>query len=101
MDAIVQQLSNKFSEIVKRELTEEQLILVNETNKKCCENCATHDFLDANVLMCEAFKEVTRRDLILYDDTIPETLHQFNNDCILWNTAWNLSKENKFEQIID
>ena len=50
------------------------------------DTCATHDYIDANEVMAEAFKAVVGHE--------PEVTNQ--EDCYLFNTAWRRAKEGGF-----
>jgi|GEM_PF-1456377 len=62
-------------EVVRRNATEEYL-----------GSCATHDFLDANMVMADV---LTR--MFGFEDDL-------GNDCYvgLWNAAWDMAKDAKF-----
>ena len=82
-------LAKEFSAIIKRDLTEEQLSSVIRTNRE--ENhsngcCATHDFLDANMSMDEAFQNVFKRE---YD-------FESDEDTAIENHSWAIAKKNHF-----
>lgn len=81
-------LAQAFSDSIKNDLTAAEVAEVIEKNsgpayRNCC---ATHDFVDSNMNMLEAFQKVMRRDPDLNDD----------NDNGLMNRAWGVAKENKF-----
>ena len=48
--------------------------------------CPTHDFMDANMPMEEAFEKVMGRDIALQDD----------GDLSLWNAAWDWARNRMF-----
>jgi len=48
--------------------------------------CPTHDFMDANMPMAEAFERVMGRDIVLQDD----------GDLSLWNAAWGWARNRMF-----
>lgn len=65
----------QFEEIRERNRTYEQGI------------CASHDFMDANVAMFEAFKETFDREPQI---CAGDPLHE--QDMLLWNRAWEIAK---------
>lgn len=50
--------------------------------------CATQDFVDANMAMAEAFKEVLGRDPEIYDGYANQ-----QHDIAIWNAAWEIAIE--------
>lgn len=86
---LVESLSKEFSSLLRKELTPEELATVRERNKteEYSQACATHDFLDANMVMDEAFTNVFKKDFDINSD---ESLS-------LWNAAWELSRKLNFE----
>lgn len=82
----VVKLSYEFSEIIRQELTEDQLTAVNETNDLTDPyTCHTHDYIDANESMLLAMS-----NLDIEFDPADE------NQAELTNEAWNMSKQNFF-----
>lgn len=81
------ELAVKFSEILKRDIGITDLKKVISTNKDRNDaSCATHDYIDANMAMAEAFKDLTGREFNLQSDT----------QTALWNKAWDIAKKNEF-----
>jgi hypothetical protein len=69
------------------ELAPEVLAAIDAENARRADNtCATHDHLDANEVMAEAFAEVTTRD------PRPDS----DGDAALWNAAWDYAKAKGF-----
>lgn len=81
-------LARAFSEDIQASLTprEFQEVLdrnAAETNEGVCH---THDFLDANMAMSDAFVALTGHEVDGNDDA----------DVDLWNAAWDIAKAAKF-----
>jgi hypothetical protein len=85
-----QRIADKFRENIAQELGKGEREHIDKTNayyRSIDEKiCATHDFLDANVPMSEAFKSVTGREIEL----------QNQEDVHLWNRAWKTASINGF-----
>lgn len=82
-------LARAFAAVLKEWLTDDQMATVNHRNNSGCYSediCASHDFCDANMAMCEAFEQVFLRSLEVNSD---QDLH-------LWTLAWNLAKKAQF-----
>jgi hypothetical protein len=81
-------LSKEFSQILKTELSAEEMTEVVRINSlpAYSDACASHDFCDANMVMNEAFEKVMQREF------------DFDSDCDtdLFNGAWSLAKTNNF-----
>lgn len=92
----IEKLAKEFAAIIRRDLDSDELSEVLDRNKENPDNCATHDFLDANMSMDEAFKNVLGRGFIFFDDEKPETEQQNEEDTYAWNEAWSLAKKNQF-----
>ena len=82
--AVIQWIIEKRASLQSRVNLEMEAI--NEENEICPECCATHNYLDSNECMLEAFQNVTGRH--------PEL--NINEHIDLINLAWALSKANKF-----
>lgn len=84
-------LSKKFSTLIRTYLSKEEVDSVVSLNRVyIAENvgvCATHDYIDANVVMDEAFRYVLGREARMDSE----------EDCSLINDAWNLAKEKEFK----
>lgn len=78
-------VSKEFSKLLSQYLSVNQLeqIRILNRDEKDDNICHTHDFLDANEVMAEAFEAVTGHEMNIQDDSNLE----------LWNIAW---KEAKF-----
>ena len=81
-------LAMKFSEILRDDLTEEQMDLVNERNaaepRDSPRVCHSHDFCDANEVMADALELMG----------VPEFRPEVSE---LVNAAWNLARESEFD----
>ena len=69
------------ADILPREL---QDIIERNRNQPNPNICHSHDFVDANEAMYDAWKELTGRDDMPYDFTP-------------WNVAWAIAKSNEFD----
>lgn len=82
------ELASAFSKNIRESLTEEELKKVIKDNMSNSEHiCATHDFIDSNVCMIEAFLAVKGKDVD----------PQSSEDLELVNAAWKISKDNGFK----
>jgi hypothetical protein len=88
-----QDIAAKFAELLERDLTPQEFA------EMCRENaieytkgnrgiCHSHDYLDANVIMLEAFDTLGFRSPIDFDYGTEEHLEA----CALWGAAWNCAK---------
>lgn len=85
-------VARAFADIVKRDIRVEELQTVvgrNKVNEPYI--CASHDFLDANVSMLEAFE----RTFSLKEEEAFE-LTNTNEGHALWDAAWRIAKRNDF-----
>lgn len=78
-------LAEKFVKLLRRDLTPAEFEQVRQRNatpeyEKCC---ASHDFLDANMTMQEAWASLGYGEI----DPGSET------DAYIWNCAWDLARE--------
>lgn len=82
------QLAKVFSEKIQEWVSAEQFEEIKKRNRTYEKGtCASHDFLDANMAMAEAFEEVCGRGVQIYDgDALQE------QDTALWNLAWDIAK---------
>ena len=80
-------LARKFHELV-REILPEHLEVIDEENRTAEHTCASHDYLDANMVMDEAFTIIFGRDM----DAASE------DDAALWNAAWDLAVRHGFSK---
>lgn len=84
-----QQLANAFSKNLQDCLSTDELNDIrakNETPEYSGGVCATHDYLDANELMSEAFTGITGRQM--------DPLNAV--DVELWSKAWQAAKDMDF-----
>jgi hypothetical protein len=87
----MQQIALAFSDILARDLTGAQMDAVNASNfpdgdARADGACASHDYIDANMAMLEAFESVQP-----FDRTDAR-------DCELWADAWSLAKACEFSE---
>jgi hypothetical protein len=85
----VEAVASKFSELLRKELGADKMATVLERNSAETSEgvCHSHDFCDANVIMCEAFSELgVSEDAAIYDDRVAK----------LWNAAWDMAVKNGF-----
>lgn len=89
----VQKVSEQFSYLIRKALTPEELYEVNLRNADDLGGggCATHDFIDANMEMHQAFLDVL--DVDVADEHNIDQPHLV----AMWNKAWDLSKANEFQ----
>ncbi len=82
------ELARRFHAIVRRDLAE-HLEAIDEENRTAAEStCATHDYLDANMLMDEAFTAAFGHDMDADNE----------DDAATWNAAWDLAVEHGFSK---
>jgi len=72
--------------MVRRDLTPEQLVEVNRKNALEEEFCASHEFIDSNQSLIDAWGALTLADMEAGSDTFAE----------LHDKAWNLAKKAGF-----
>lgn len=81
-------LARAFARRVREELSPHLLEIVRRNRtpeyKGCC---ATHDFCDANMLMLDAWSEITGEDPDAWDG---------DEDMGVVNAAWDLARESEF-----
>ncbi len=80
-------LAREFHRLVRKTLPQ-HLEAIDEENRTSEHTCATHDYLDANMVMDEAFTTVLGRDM----DAGSE------DDAALWNAAWDLAIRHGFSK---
>lgn len=94
-------LAKAFSRMLSSTLDSESLAQVAASNGTAAYTgaCATHDFVDANELMVQAFNEVHGRDPILASDVESDTAcaNQEVADTRLISAAWNMARKAKFD----
>jgi hypothetical protein len=79
-------LSDAFVTLVRGALTPEQWDEMRRRNATALAGtCSSHDFIDANILMHEAFIAVVGHD------PIPDEGEVADADIDLWNAAWSLA----------
>ena len=87
-------LAEAFAREIRENLTTQQLahvVLRNEAYARIHgegRGCATHDFIDSNVCMLDAFKKT-------FPGTEPDPAIQIVSDLI--NEAWSLAQNNNFQ----
>jgi hypothetical protein len=96
-------LAAKFSELLREHLTKKQMATVISRNRRepwpWPQFCHSHDFVDANVIMDDAFKALLGHTAC---DTVGETSPPRQCDCMsaraleLWNAAWYIAKKAEF-----
>lgn len=77
-----EQLALRFVILIRRCTTAaeyDQILKRNKIVPAGC--CATHDFMDANMVMLEAFEALAGREMDLESDA----------DTALWNAAWEIA----------
>ena len=84
-------LATEFARLMRRDLTKTQMKKVNTLNAKRKDICASHDFIDANMTMDEAFKNAVGREPNIGGDT-----EDSQADIKLWNDAWQTAIDAKF-----
>lgn len=91
-EAQVDKLARAFARSLRASLTGDEMKQVIRANRD--ENdqrvCHSHDVIDANVVMAEAFEHVVGR----------EAQVQWQTDLDLWNDAWTAAKRHEFWQQI-
>lgn len=88
MTTEVTRLADEFAKLLRRDLRP------HEWAEMCAKNaaapdagwCASHDYLDANETMMEAFLAVTGREI--HQDKEDGEVYQDPADLELWNAAW-------------
>jgi len=92
-------LAKEFSRILRRDLSRKQINEVITKNDNEKDSCASHEYLDANMTMDEAFINVVGRRPTMpsdYEYAHTEKSRQDALDINLWNMAWDMAVENKF-----
>lgn len=93
--SVERRIADAFLGKLEQELTKSELQVIAERNRKYelegkKDTCATHEFLDPNVLMNEAFIDIFGRDA-LGDD--PDDDATILSDIELWSKAWSKAKK--------
>ena len=81
------ELSKVFADLIKSVLTKDEMEQVIIDNKNSDDCCHTHDYIDANIVMFEAFK-------IVYGDEPNIMMNSTHLE--LFNIAWHIAKESNF-----
>lgn len=78
------QLGEVFTQYLRREIGPQRFTEVVRRNavEQSPSVCHSHDFIDANEVMAEAFRAVIGREIDLQSDA----------DCALWSDAWAVAK---------
>ena len=83
----VEELSERFSKLLREDLSEHVMKEVVTRNKTYGEGiCASHDFCDANMVMADAFKQIVGHEIDADNEV----------DATLWSDAWSLAVKNEF-----
>lgn len=87
----VEAVAREFSKVLRAWLTDEQMGEVVALNAgpgyRRTSVCASHNYVDANMAMAEAF--------VTLGHAVPDgPLDEFNYD--VWNAAWDMAKANQF-----
>lgn len=82
---MVEKLARQFLWVVRNALPDESLAEIDrlnaaETNPNVCHS---HDFVDANVCMADAWRGVFGSDIDLHDEA----------STAIWNAAWDVAKK--------
>lgn len=87
-------IARKFSDILHEWLGVDTMKKVVEINAMPGNenNCASHEFCDANEAVAEAFEKVLGREYCFYNDEEPHTEQQHANDTATLNAAWDIAK---------
>lgn len=84
----IEKIAKSFHSIIREHLDVEERAAVDQENARGEDTCATHDYLDANVYMCEAFEKVMGRDID----------HASQADAKLVNAAWDRTIDEGFSR---
>lgn len=89
-------LANAFSQKLRNKLSAKVIGLIIALNEAEADPqiCHTHDFIDANEVMNEAYKSITGQN---FEPFLASG--DFASDLPIWNEAWALAKEHKFNTI--
>ena len=86
-ERLVERLAIAFSLRIRRDLADNLQRVIELNRIELDTNCASHDFIDSNVTMQEAWQSIPA----LGDNEVD---CQYCAD--IWNAAWQLAKENDF-----
>jgi len=96
----VEKLAREFSRLLHDQIPDDDWPGLIRQNQKCKDTgfCVTQDHLDANMVMDEAFQNVTERECLMPSDVEAGecTQAEHDRDFDLWNKAWDLAKTNDF-----
>ncbi len=83
------ELAKEFCRVIREDLTPEQLTEVLKRNAAEPSDaiCHTHDFIDANMSMLEAWQALN----------LPAQDGNDETQCACWNSAWALAKSSQFD----
>lgn len=83
-----EQLALRFVTLIRRCTTQTEYNEILKRNKTIAPGCcATHDFMDANMVMLEAFNQLYGRDISMTGTDADEP------DRVLWGAAWKIATE--------
>jgi len=90
MPGLSENIGELFASLLKQDFTAQEWLEMRQRNTKqeCTAICHSHDFCDANETMAIAFRRVMGRDMVPDEGEISQ------EDCDLWNSAWNHAKRN-------
>lgn len=91
------ELAVAFSDVLKEWLKPDEMkevIRLNTTDDDYREECASHNYCDANMAMAEAFKKLIGREFDIYLTQAADPY--MGNDIALFNIAWQIARDNKF-----
>jgi hypothetical protein len=77
-------LANEFVRRLKECLTEDEILAIRRRNStpEYKDSCASHDFIDANMVMSDAFEHVIGHEMDADSGA----------DALMWNAAWDIAK---------
>lgn len=94
----VKDLAIAFTKELRTEISAEDMDAIVAENKERNDNtCATHDYVDSNMSMNDAFEKSTGRDYTFYNGDDPKTEKQNELDDALMQAAWSFAKANDFD----
>lgn len=87
-----ERLAGAFSELLRATLTRAEMRTVRARNRlpQYTGGCASHDIIDANMTMADAFEGVMGRPIL------PDAGDPAPEDVDLWNQAWTLAREAEY-----
>jgi hypothetical protein len=89
--SVATRLANEFSSLLLEELGSEVIVQIIERNTADGDPrvCHSHDFLDANMVMAEAWRTIFGFEINLQSDRQRR----------MWGRAWDIAKTNNFHEI--